>query len=246
MNSEKFSSAMGEIDAKYVDEAMSYRKRGRKFIPLIAACAGLLLVLPLTAFAIDTIRYNAAVDYLSSLGIPVEDLSGYSRGEIKEAARTFDAGETSRLTEELMDLLPDSGETVGASAQVTSEQIRELTPDMTREEVISFLGDTQDIGSGIYVYIYEVDGQYLLRIPFAGDDAQLGVTGEDLLKTLTSAGNETVVFDGEKFNKADLSQDTLEWLEWYNSLPMEEQLAVSAIPSELYTYGTDGTDDAER
>lgn len=55
---------------------------------------------------------------------------------------------------------------------------------MTRAEVLSLLGDTQDIGSGIYVYVYEVDQQYLLRIPFAGDDAQLGVTGEELLQAL--------------------------------------------------------------
>ena len=68
---------------------------------------------------------------------------------------------------------------------MTSEQIRELTPTMTREEVLSFLGDTQDIGSGIYIYVYQVDQQYLLRIPFANDEAQLGVTGEDLLKALS-------------------------------------------------------------
>ena len=52
---------------------------------------------------------------------------------------------------------------------------------MTREDVLSLLGDTQDVGSGIYIYLYEVDQQYLLRIPFASDEAQLGVTGEDLL-----------------------------------------------------------------
>lgn len=68
---------------------------------------------------------------------------------------------------------------------MTSDQVRALTPAMTREEVLSLLGDTQDLGSGIYVYVYEVDQQYLLRIPFAGDDAQLGVTGEDLLRALT-------------------------------------------------------------
>ena len=76
-------------------------------------------------------------------------------------------------------------EPAGAPAQVTSEQVRALTPDMTREEVLALLGGTQDVGSGIYVYVYEVDGKYLLRIPFAGDGAQLGVTGEELLKSLT-------------------------------------------------------------
>lgn len=68
--------------------------------------------------------------------------------------------------------------------QVTSEQIKKLTPTMTRKDVLSLLGDTEDIGSGIYIYLYEVDQQYLLRIPFASDEAQLGVTGEDLLKAL--------------------------------------------------------------
>lgn len=76
-------------------------------------------------------------------------------------------------------------EPAGSPAQVTSEQVRALAPDMTREEVLALLGGTQDVGSGIYVYVYEVDGKYLLRIPFAGDGAQLGVTGEELLKSLT-------------------------------------------------------------
>ena len=158
MNAKKFSDAMSELDTKYVDEALNYKKKAKKPIWVkwgaIAAC--LCLMIPLTAFAVDIIQYNAAVDYLNSLGIAVEDLSDYSHKEIKEAAKT----------------------------QVTSEQIKELTPTMTREDVLSLLGDTQDVGSGIYIYLYEVDQQYLLRIPFASDEAQLGVTGEDLLKAL--------------------------------------------------------------
>ena len=242
MNAKKFSDAMSELDNKYIDEALNYKKKGKKLFwikwGVIAAC--LCLIVPLTAFAIDTIQYNAAVDYLNSLGIPVEDLSDYSRKEIKEAAKTIDAGESSSLTEEILNLLPDNKEPIETPTQVTSEQIRELTPTMTREEVLSFLGDTQDIGSGIYVYVYEVDREYLLRIPFASDDAQLGVTGEDLLKALTPISedidsNETVEFNGQLFNKSDLTEETLEWLEWYNSLSPEEQLAVSSIPTDLYT-----------
>ena len=76
-------------------------------------------------------------------------------------------------------------EPAGAPAQVTSEQVMALTPDMTHEEVLTLLGGTQDVGYGIDEYVYEVDGKYLLRIPFAGDGAQLGVTGEELLKSLT-------------------------------------------------------------
>jgi len=186
MNAKKFSDAMSELDTKYVDEALNYKKKAKKPIWVkwgaIAAC--LCLMIPLTAFAVDIIQYNAAVDYLNSLGIAVEDLSDYSHKEIKEAAKTIDAGESNPLTEEILSLIPENKKPLDTPTQVTSEQIKELTPTMTREDVLSLLGDTQDVGSGIYIYLYEVDQQYLLRIPFASDEAQLGVTGEDLLKAL--------------------------------------------------------------
>ena len=47
--------------------------------------------------------------------------------------------------------------------------------------------------------------------------------------------DENIVrFHDKSFCKADLSQDTLEWLEWYNSLSENEQLSISYIPSDLY------------
>ena len=186
MNTKKFSDAMSELDTKYVDEALSYKKKDKMPIWVkwgaIAAC--LCLMMPLTAFAIDIIQYNAAVDYLNSLGIAVEDLSDYSHKEIKEAVKTIDAGESSPLTEEIRSLIPEYKEPIDTPTQVTAEQIKQLTPTMTRTDILSLLGNTQDIGSGIYIYLYEVDQQYRLRIPFASDEAQLGVTGEDLLKAL--------------------------------------------------------------
>ena len=186
MNTKKFSDAMSELDTKYVDEALNYKKKAKKPIwvkwGVIAAC--LCLMIPLTAFAVDIIQYNAAVDYLNSLGIAVEDLSDYSHKEIKEAVKTIDAGESSPLTEEIRSLIPEYKEPIDTPTQVTAEQIKQLTPTMTRTDILSLLGNTQDIGSGIYIYLYEVDQQYLLRIPFASDEAQLGVTGEDLLKAL--------------------------------------------------------------
>ncbi len=45
---------------------------------------------------------------------------------------------------------------------------------------------------------------------------------------------ETITFHDKTFLKSDLSEETIEWLEWYNSLPEEEQLAISGIPSDLY------------
>ena len=43
-----------------------------------------------------------------------------------------------------------------------------------------------------------------------------------------------ISFYDKTFNKSDLSQETIKWLEWYNDLSEEEQLAISSIPSELY------------
>ncbi len=181
MTEQQLSDALGELDSRYIDEALRYRKRRRRrFLPLIAACACLLLAVPLTAFAIDAIEYHAAAAYLQSLGIPVAAFRDYSRREIKEAAQTMDAGESSPLTEALLARRPGAE----TPAQVTSAQVRALTPAMTREEVLTRLGDTQDIGSGLYVYVYEVDQRYWLQIPFAGDEAQLGVSGDELLQAL--------------------------------------------------------------
>ena len=185
MTNEKLYEVLGDINEKYVSEARVYQKAKKPiWVKWGAIVACLCLMIPLTAFAIDIIQYNAAVDYLNSLGIVVEDLSDYSHKEIKEAAKTIDAGESSPLTEEILSLIPENKEPLDTPTQVTSEQIKKLIPTMTRKDVLSLLGDTQDIGSGIYIYLYEVDQQYLLRIPFASDQAQLGVTGEDLLKAL--------------------------------------------------------------
>ncbi len=60
-----------------------------------------------------------------------------------------------------------------------------------------------------------------------------------------AAENEVVEFQGQSFSKSDLSEETLEWLAWYNSLSPEEQLAVSSIPADLYTYDGAGTLDAD-
>lgn len=45
--------------------------------------------------------------------------------------------------------------------------------------------------------------------------------------------NDFIEFHGQLFNKSDLTEETLEWLDWYNSLSEDEQLSVSAIPSDL-------------
>jgi hypothetical protein len=191
MKNEVLFNAIGKVDDKYIEEAVpkvNNREktvwRKRRIIPLIAAC--LILSISITAYAIEVKRYNAAVDYLTSLGIKATDLSNYSRSEIKQAVSVLEAGETSELTEKILSSAKNNNSIVEIPiAKVTSKQIRELTPQMTYKDIIKALGETQDVGSGIYILVYEVDGSYLLNIPLAGNNAQLGVTGEKLLEALT-------------------------------------------------------------
>ncbi len=57
-------------------------------------------------------------------------------------------------------------------------------------------------------------------------------------------GAGTVTYHGRTFNRASLSAETLEWLDWYLALPEEEQLAVSYEPAELRGGELPTTEDA--
>lgn len=53
-----------------------------------------------------------------------------------------------------------------------------------------------------------------------------------LLLFLSGCGQQ--VRFGERWVDADgLSEETLDWLDWYNALPEEEQQAVSSLPPDL-------------
>ena len=54
MNAKKFSEAMSELDTKYVDEAISYKKKTQKLIwvkwGVVAACLALVCVAAISLF----------------------------------------------------------------------------------------------------------------------------------------------------------------------------------------------------
>ena len=54
----------------------------------------------------------------------------------------------------------------------------------------------------------------------------------------------TVQFHGQTFSRSELSQGTLDWLDWYLALTEEEQLAISYVPAELYKDRDTSTQDA--
>lgn len=44
---------------------------------------------------------------------------------------------------------------------------------------------------------------------------------------------QTVTFHGKLFDREDLSQESLQWLDWYNGLTEQEQLGISYVPADL-------------
>lgn len=190
MKKEDFFEVLGELDDDIIKGAKTPMKKKMNWKALrIAAAAAVIVIalsVPATVYAIETVRYNAAVESLRALGIDAADLSDYSRHEVIEAYQAYDAdaGEANDLLDKL--LRGNTPPTVRPiePTNVTSEQILKLMPAMTPQDVINLLGDTQDIGSGLLILCYRVDNDYILNIPFAGSDAQLGVYGKDLLKAL--------------------------------------------------------------
>ncbi|MCI8310275.1 MAG: hypothetical protein HFJ45_09020 [Clostridia bacterium] len=192
MKSMKLFKAIGKIDDKFIIEEEKNIEKEKIQVPIFKrfAMAGLALTIILgisiTTYAMVIEKeYNAAVGYLNSLGISVEDLSDYSKSEI---IKTVDAYQNYGDSEIVNNLLKNE-EIISSPINITSEQVKKLKPTMTYTDVKKLLGDTQDIGSGIYILYYIVDNKYTLSIPFTSDNSQLGVDGEDLLKALQPINN---------------------------------------------------------
>lgn len=86
--------------------------------------------------------------------------------------------------------------------------------------------------------LHEVYSVRVVREAENTDDAPLappaepGDEGNDELPDRDPT--ETIAFHDKTFSKSDLSKETIEWLEWYNGLAEDEQLAISYVPSDLY------------
>ena len=188
MNAKELFQIFGDIEDDFIWEAspktkcQPVKRSVSRWVAAAAAAVMVIIAIPVTAYAVELSQYNAAVAYLASLGIEAGDLSDYSRREVIDAVKTYDAGESNAMIDALLPSDDGKMTVTDQIAQVTSEQVISLKPTMTCSDVIAALGNTIDIGSGIYILQYEVDGEYLINIPFASDTAQLGVTGDKLLE----------------------------------------------------------------
>lgn len=75
---------------------------------------------------------------------------------------------------------------------------------------------------------------------------EIVINGKWIVFEQREGSGSQVRFGDQMIDANGLSKETLNWLAWYNSLSKEEQMAVSALPSELYTeMGFAQTEDAE-
>jgi len=175
----------------------SVRMRSKKFVAVVCACC-LMLGIGVTAYAMEIREYNAAVAYLKDLGIGID---GYSRKEIKLVYHDIDSGEF--VKELTVIMLGETAQNAGIDiegkdakelfkdintveqgvqiARITSEQVKRVTADMMYNDIVDLLGKTVDVGSGIYILQYEVDGKYTLDISFISQDTPCGYSGDELL-----------------------------------------------------------------
>lgn len=66
------------------------------------------------------------------------------------------------------------------------------------------------------------------------DTIEVNIDGKWVIFEYRSGDGSLIRYGDKWYSQGDLSQETIEWLHWYNSLSGEEQMAVSSIPSDLY------------
>lgn len=106
--------------------------------------------------------------------------------------------------------------------EITPERLDEIRKDMEYSPDYQFVIPINDFTITVFA---ECEREQLLE-------------AIDAIRNQGTNGNaeEMVMYHGREYRRSDLSEETLEWLDWYNSASKEEQDSVSYVPSELLTF----------
>ena len=241
MNAKKFSDAMSELDTKYIDETLNYKKKEKKngWIKwgAMAACLCLMVV--------------AAIPIVNHFNNSVTDIEPLVEYSLEEAPSAPDFGE-------LFPMQILEGYALNGSVGIYNETVlvahfinKTLDDTMTIQIANKdwFADKTSNIDLGVVQYIerangttsstiYLDGGEHIIQYFFSNTDIADNEGFCDMVNSaayFTDADNKVVEFHRSLFNKADLSKETLEWLEQYKLLQPEEQITISFVPSELRT-----------
>lgn len=188
----------------------------KKKLAVTFIALAVLFIIPLSAYAaVDSYEYNKAESFLNKIGI---DLSELSRSDTKKIYK--DIKSDSFEYETTVDVLNERAQEIGIesisasgreiydsiveyyslhyTAEITSEQIKNIKAGMTYNKIIEYLGPTKDIGSGLHVLLYAVDGDKVLYLSYADENDICNQSGEQLIKTLTDAKQDNT--DENTFN----------------------------------------------
>lgn len=177
----------------------------RRKILAVAIAAVVVVTLSVSAYAaVDAVQYNQAASVLAKVGIDAATLprteakligsdiasNSFSNAEtqkvLAEQAASLGLTVTSTDAKDYYEALVDYKGLVGTS-KVTSAQIRAIAAGTTYKAIIALLGATKDVGSGLHVLQYAVDGNKILYLSFAEETDVCAMSGEELLASAVDA-----------------------------------------------------------
>ena len=256
MNVKTFSDAMTELDTKYIEEALNYEKKARKPVWIKwSAMAACLCVFVMGASYLFAHFYHEqgqnahGADIEPGIEITLEDaINNDTLGQL------FPTWIFEDYT--LEGSAGIFGDTVLSARFYSESHIDELLIRITEREW--FYSQHPDLELNTIIYrdttrgteneIYIDGGDYVVLYSCIVSMKN----NSDFLRMVNSAAyfqenDANLVWFGDKLIKSgNLSETTLQWLDWYNSLSEEEQLSVSAIPTDLLEEsGISDAEDAE-
>jgi hypothetical protein len=200
------------------------RKEGnfmRKKLVLAGVSVGIVIAISISAFAaIDIYQYNQAESFLGKIGIEADKLARQEAKKVYNDIKTdsFEYETTkdvlnNRAVEMGIEEIPQDAKAIYESiveynglvgtGKITSAQILAIKVGMTFDEIVKSLGPTKDVGSGLHVLQYAVDGDKIFYLSFADENDKCILSGAEYIKTLVDAKQDNE--DPNTFN-ATLTQ----------------------------------------
>jgi cell division protein FtsB len=193
----------------------------RKKILITAVTLILICIGTFSAYiAVDAYEYNQAESFLSGMGINANELRRSEAIEVYKDMKSeaFSLPTTINVLKEKAEEigikdLPADGKAIYEAinkynsltytAKITSDQIKAIKAGTSYKDIISQLGVTKDVGSGMHVLQYAVDGDKIFYLSFADENDICAKSGEELLSTLVDDNQDDT--DDNTFN-ATLTQ----------------------------------------
>lgn len=154
--------------------------------------------------AVDIYEYKQADNFLGEIGIKASTLPRSEAKkvyeDIKSDAFAYDTTAdvlNERAVEMGIEEIPQNPKDIYQAiveyngliytAKITSTQIKSIKAGTSFKDIVKLLGNTKDVGSGLHVLQYAVDGDKIFYLSFADDNEFCDKSGDELLKTLVDA-----------------------------------------------------------